>query len=132
MGNTSYKFFNISMEILWHFLVNFWKNSWKIIRKIWKILLEKYRHQPTFHCYFLPLIRNPNIPSPLLISNNVYSAWFYMIRHPDFQHCRSSFNLYVGSFCLCFCLINLSLIGSSSGFYAPCALFLTLLVYIFF
>ncbi len=36
--NTSYKFFNILMKILWHFLVNFRKNLWKIIEKIWRIL----------------------------------------------------------------------------------------------
>ncbi len=40
VGNTSYKFFSILIEILWHFLVNFWKNLWKIIAKIWKILYD--------------------------------------------------------------------------------------------
>ncbi len=40
VGNTLYKFFNILMEILWHFLVNFGKNLWKIIGKIWKILYD--------------------------------------------------------------------------------------------
>ncbi len=37
VGNTSYKFINILMEILWHFLVNFWKNSEKLWEKY-----EKY------------------------------------------------------------------------------------------
>ncbi len=37
-GNILYKFFNILMEILWNVFVNFWRNSWIIIGKIWKIL----------------------------------------------------------------------------------------------
>ncbi len=33
VGHTSYKFFNILMEVLWHVRVNFSENIWKIIGK---------------------------------------------------------------------------------------------------
>ncbi len=32
VGNTLYNFFNILIEILWHFLVSFWRNLWKILQ----------------------------------------------------------------------------------------------------
>ncbi len=51
-GNTLYKFFNILREILWYFLVNFWKNFWKIIGKIWEIL---YRFRFLQECCYHPV-----------------------------------------------------------------------------
>ncbi len=75
---------------------------------------------------FYPKLENPNIPSSPPTFNNFYFARFYMIRYRFFYTVPLFFILYVRSFCFCFCLINLSLIELSSGFYAPCALFLTL------